>query len=212
MQYKLPDLPYSYDALEPHIDAKTMQVHHDGHHRTYVEHLNMALADYPELQKKSLEDLLTNLQEMPRKIREKIRENGGGHFNHSLLWTLLTPTSDANVPWQLENAFEDAFGSRSLFQEKFSKAATKLFGSGYIWLCLNGKDKLEIVELPNQDCPLSYELKPIFLMDLWEHAYYLKNQNRRDEYIESFWKVVNWQQLGHYFLQVQKNKHLKVAA
>jgi Fe-Mn family superoxide dismutase len=211
MEFQLPKLPYAYDALEPYIDETTLKVHHDGHHKAYVEKLNLALQDYPELQRLSLEELMTSLKKLPPAIREEVRNNGGGHFNHSLLWQCLTPPTDHEFSWQFESAFQQSFGGFPIFREKFSKVAEKLFGSGYVWLCASTDGKLGIESLPDQDCPLSLGLLPLLPMDLWEHAYYLKHQNRRSEYIEAFWKVVNWEAVDQRYLEFQKH-HFKLSA
>jgi len=194
--HKLPPLPYEYDALEPFIDEATLKVHHDGHHATYVKKLNKALKAYPKLQKLPIEELLASLDELPEKIRKDVRNNGGGHYNHSLMWKVIGPPVKSHLSEKLSDAIDEAFGSFDDFKAKFSKRAEKLFGSGYVWLCADAKGTLIIKSLPNQDCPLTKGLKPLFLMDLWEHAYYLKHQNRRPEYIETFWNLLNWDEIS----------------
>jgi Fe-Mn family superoxide dismutase len=193
--FKLPDLGYSFDALEPYIDAQTMQIHHDKHNGAYVENLNKALAQAPEaIQKMSLEELLLNLDQVPENIRTAVRNNAGGQYNHSFFWKLLKKNEGGKPSGELAKAVDDAFGSYSVFQDKLTEAATKLFGSGWGWLVLNGK-KLVITTTPNQDCPLSNPKEkesPIVGIDVWEHAYYLKYQNRRAEYVKAFWNVINW--------------------
>jgi Fe-Mn family superoxide dismutase len=193
--FNLPDLGYSFDALEPYIDAQTMQIHHDKHNGAYVENLNKALAQAPEaVQKMSLEDLLFNLDQVPENIRTAVRNNAGGQYNHSFFWKLLKKNEGGKPNGELAKSVDDAFGSYSVFQDKLTEAATKLFGSGWAWLVLNGK-KLEITTTPNQDCPLSKPKEkefPIVGIDVWEHAYYLKYQNRRAEYVKAFWNVINW--------------------
>jgi superoxide dismutase, Fe-Mn family len=193
--FKVPELGYSFDALEPYIDAQTMQIHHDKHNGAYVENLNKALAQAPEsVQKTSLEELLLNLDQIPENIRTAVRNNAGGQYNHSLFWKLLKKNEGGKPNGELARAIDDAFGSYSAFQEKLTEAATKLFGSGWAWLVLDGK-KLAITTTPNQDCPLSKPNQkqiPIAAIDVWEHAYYLKYQNRRPEYVKAFWNVINW--------------------
>jgi superoxide dismutase, Fe-Mn family len=193
--FKVPELGYSFDALEPYIDAQTMQIHHDKHNGAYVENLNKALAQAPEsVQKTSLEELLLNLDQIPENIRTAVRNNAGGQYNHSLFWKLLKKNEGGKPNGELARAIDDAFGSYSAFQEKLTEAATKLFGSGWAWLVLDGK-KLAITTTPNQDCPLSKPNQkqiPIVAIDVWEHAYYLKYQNRRPEYVKAFWNVINW--------------------
>lgn len=188
--FTLPPLPYAYDALEPYIDAQTMQIHHDKHHAAYVANLNKAIAEFPDLGKKSIEELIQNLNSIPEKIQTAVRNQGGGHLNHSLFWQMLKkgggkPSAD------LGGAIDKSFGSFSAFKEKFTEAATKVFGSGWAWLVLDGGD-LKIESSPNQDSPLSHGLQPLLGLDVWEHAYYLKYQNRRPEYIGAFWNVINW--------------------
>ena len=189
--FKLPDLSYSYDALEPHFDAKTMEIHHKKHHATYVTKLNEALAPAPELQSKTIEELLSNLNVVPEKIRTAVRNHGGGHYNHSLFWQSLSPVK-AEPAGQLLDLLNKDFASLENFKEQFTKAALSLFGSGWAWLVKNQAGQLAIVSTPNQDSPLSQGLKPLLGLDLWEHAYYLKFQNRRPDYVAAWWEVVNW--------------------
>jgi Fe-Mn family superoxide dismutase len=192
--FKLPELGYAYDALEPYIDAQTMQIHHDKHHAAYVENLNKALADAPDSTKKmSVEQILASLDTLPEKIRTTVRNNAGGHYNHSLFWKLLKKNENGKSSGDLAKAIDTSFGSFSAFQEKLSEAATKVFGSGWAWLVLKDGKTLEIVSTPNQDSPISQKSSaPILGLDVWEHSYYLKHQNRRPEYIKAFWSVVNW--------------------
>lgn len=192
MAHQLPALPYAYNALEPHIDALTMEIHHSKHHQAYVNNLNAALDKHPELHEKSLEALIQNLGDLPEDIRTPVRNNGGGHLNHSLFWELLNPEGSHEPIGDLKTAIESTFGSLDQFKEMFSQAAVSRFGSGWAWLILNSENKLEIISSPNQDNPLSDGLKPIIGLDVWEHAYYLKFQNRRPDYIATFWNVINW--------------------
>lgn len=192
MAHQLSALPYAYNALEPHIDALTMEIHHSKHHQAYVNNLNAALDKHPELHEKPLEALIQNLGDLPEDIRTPVRNNGGGHLNHSLFWELLNPEGSHEPIGDLKTDIESTFGSLDQFKEKFSQAAVSRFGSGWAWLVLNSENKLEIISSPNQDSPLSDGLKPIIGLDVWEHAYYLKFQNRRPDYIATFWNVINW--------------------
>ena len=191
MAFKLPDLPYSFDALEPVIDAKTMEVHHDKHHATYVNNLNKAVENYPEWASKSIEDLMIHLKEVPEEIRTAVRNNGGGHYNHSLFWKMMAPVGTTELKGALLDKINESFGSFDEFKKQFAAAATGRFGSGWAWLVVDG-DKLAVVSSANQDCPLSEGKKPILCLDVWEHAYYLKYQNRRADYVDNFFQVVNW--------------------
>lgn len=191
MAFKLPDLPYSFDALEPVIDAKTMEVHHDKHHATYVNNLNKAVENYPKWASKSIEDLMIHLKEVPEEIRTAVRNNGGGHYNHSLFWKMMAPVGTTELKGALLDKINESFGSFDEFKKQFAAAATGRFGSGWAWLVVDG-DKLAVVSSANQDCPLSEGKKPILCLDVWEHAYYLKYQNRRADYVDNFFQVVNW--------------------
>ena len=191
MAFKLPDLPYSFDALEPVIDAKTMEVHHDKHHATYVNNLNKAVENYPEWASKSIEDLMIHLKEVPEEIRTAVRNNGGGHYNHSLFRKMMAPVGTTELKGALLDKINESFGSFDEFKKQFAAAATGRFGSGWAWLVVDG-DKLAVVSSANQDCPLSEGKKPILCLDVWEHAYYLKYQNRRADYVDNFFQVVNW--------------------
>lgn len=191
MAFKLPDLPYSFDALEPVIDAKTMEVHHDKHHATYVNNLNKAVENYPEWASKSIEDLMIHLKEVPEEIRTAVRNNGGGHYNHSLFWKMMAPVGTTELKGALLDKINESFGSFDEFKKQFAAAATGRFGSGWAWLVVDG-DKLAVVSSANQNCPLSEGKKPILCLDVWEHAYYLKYQNRRADYVDNFFQVVNW--------------------
>jgi len=189
--HELPALPYAFNALEPHIDARTMEIHHDKHHAAYVANLNKALEGHADLQSKSVEDLLRGLAALPESIRNAVRNNGGGHANHSLFWNLMTAHSGQPSP-ALAKAIDAAFGSLSALQEKVNAAAMGQFGSGWGWLVVND-GKLEVIARPNQDSPLSEGKRPILGVDVWEHAYYLHYQNRRADYLKAWWNVVNWQ-------------------
>ncbi len=195
--FKLPALDYGYDALEPYIDAQTMQIHHDKHNGAYVENLNKALAQAPEeVQKMTLADLLTQLDKVPENIRTAVRNNGGGQYNHSLFWKLLKKNENGQPSGDLAKAIDAAFGGYPAFQTKFSEAAMKVFGSGWAWLATDGKT-VSIVSTPNQDTPISGgKLTPVVGIDVWEHAYYLKYQNRRAEYVKGFFNVINWDYAG----------------
>ena len=191
MTYKLPDLPYEYSALEPHIDTKTMGIHHDKHHAGYVNNLNAAVENYPELQKKSVMELLSNLNNVPEEIRTAVRNNGGGHANHSMFWPSMSPKGGGAPSGSLGEAIDAAFGSFDAFKEQFSKAGMTRFGSGWAWLVTNG-ETLSIMSTANQDNPISQGVIPLLGVDVWEHAYYLNYQNRRADYLAAWWNVVNW--------------------
>ena len=191
MAYTLPDLPYPKDALEPHIDAKTMEIHHDKHHAAYVNNLNAAIEKHPELGKSSAEELISNLKNVPEDIRAAVRNNGGGHVNHSMFWKLMKK-GGGKPAGDLGKAINESFGGFEQFQAKFEDAGIKRFGSGWTWLVLNSAGKLEIVSFANQDNPLMEGQRPILGCDVWEHAYYLKYQNRRADYLKAWWNVVNW--------------------
>lgn len=195
MAFQLPALPYANDALEPHIDAQTMEIHHDRHHNTYVTNLNAALENAPELQGKSLEDLIANLDAVPESIRTAVRNNGGGHANHSLFWEVIGPNGGGQPTGALADAINSELGGFDNFKEDFAKAATTRFGSGWAWLVV--KDgKLAVTSTPNQDSPIMEGQTPLLGLDVWEHAYYLKYQNKRPDYISAFWNVVNWEEVG----------------
>jgi Fe-Mn family superoxide dismutase len=196
MTHELPALPYPYGALEPHIDARTMEIHHGKHHQGYVNNLNKALEGQANLQSKSVEELLQNLEVIPESIRTAVRNNGGGHANHSLFWPCMSPNGGGEPSGELAGAIKAAFGSFANFKEQFSTAAATRFGSGWAWLCLDKGGKLMVTSTPNQDNPLSEGLRPILGLDVWEHAYYLKYQNRRPDYIAAWWNVVNWAQVA----------------
>lgn len=189
--FTLPPLPYAYDALEPQIDARTMEIHHDKHHAAYVANLNKAVADYPDLGKKSIEDLMKDLNAVPEKIRPAVRNNGGGHYNHSLFWQMMKKGGGGEPTGDLAKAIDASFGSFSTFKDGLTKAGLGQFGSGWAWLVLDGK-QLKIEPTANQDTPLSSGRTPLLGLDIWEHAYYLKYQNKRVDYIAAWWNVVNW--------------------
>lgn len=196
MAHELPALPYAHNALEPHIDARTMEIHHGKHHQGYVNNLNKALEGHPNLQSKSVEELLKDLNAIPQDIRTAVRNNGGGHANHSLFWPCMSPSGGGQPSGALAQAIKSAFGSFDSFKDQFSKAAATRFGSGWAWLCVDNGGGLVVTSTPNQDSPLSEGLTPILGLDVWEHAYYLKYQNRRPDYIAAWWNVVNWDQVA----------------
>ena len=196
MSHNLPELSYAYDALEPFFDAQTMEIHHTKHHQTYVDKLNAALEGHPGLQNQSVEDLLRGLDTVPENIRTAVRNHGGGHFNHSFFWPMLA--KETSCGGAVADAINSSFGSFDSFKEQFSNSAALLFGSGWTWLVWGGNE-LQIVTTPNQDNPLSQGKTPILGIDVWEHAYYLKYQNRRPEYISAFFNVINWDTVNDYF-------------
>lgn len=192
--HTLGDLPYEYDALEPYIDVETMHIHHDKHHAAYVDNLNKALSSVPELADTSVEDLLKDLNSIPESIRTAVRNHGGGHANHTLFWSVMCPASKSSLPQDLEETLIENFGSIEDFKKTFTEAAMTRFGSGWAWLVIDDK-KLSIMNTANQDSPLSDGFTPILGIDVWEHAYYLKYQNKRPEYIEQWWNIVNWEEV-----------------
>lgn len=189
--FTVPSLPYAFDALEPHIDAQTMQIHHDKHHAAYVTNLNKAVADMPDLAGKSVEELVKNLSSVPEKVRTAVRNQGGGHYNHSLFWQMMKKNGGGEPSAELAKAIDKSFGSFSAFKEQFTKAAVGQFGSGWAWLVKDGGN-LKIVPTANQDSPLSDGKTPLLGIDVWEHAYYLKYQNRRQDYVTAWFNVINW--------------------
>jgi Fe-Mn family superoxide dismutase len=195
MPHQLPALPYDFGALEPHIDTQTMQIHHGKHHQAYVTNLNAALDKHPELHAKSLDDLMRDLSAVPDDIRTAVRNNGGGHWNHSLFWKLMAPNAGGAPTGVVADAINASFGSFDKFKEQFAAAGVGRFGSGWAWLVSSGS-KLEIVSTPNQDNPLMDGKRAILGVDVWEHAYYLKYQNRRADYLSAWWNVVNWTEVG----------------
>lgn len=198
MTYNLPELPYAYDALEPHIDEKTMRLHHEKHHGGYVTKTNAALENHPELAELSIEELMKKLDSVPEDIQTAVRNNGGGHANHSLFWEILSPNGGGEPTGELADAINDAFGSFNDFKEKFASTGAGRFGSGWAWLVVSD-GKLEVMDTLNQDSPYSVGKTPILGLDVWEHAYYLNYQNRRPDYIEAFWNVVNWDEVAKRF-------------
>ena len=199
MPFELPVLPYAYDALEPHIDARTMEIHHSKHHAAYVTNLNNALADQPGMAKKSIEAILADLQQVPEAIRMAVRNHGGGHLNHSMFWQMMAPGKGGTPSGALAKAIDKGFGSFDSFKDGFSKAAMGRFGSGWAWLIKDKAGGLQVVSTANQDSPVSDGLKPVLTIDVWEHAYYLKYQNRRADYVAAWWNVVDWGQVARLF-------------
>jgi superoxide dismutase, Fe-Mn family len=204
MAHELPPLPYAFDALEPHVDARTMEIHHDKHHAAYVNNLNTALEAYPELQKKPLADLLSDLNAVPEAIRPAVRNNGGGHFNHGLFWKWMAGKAGGEPGGALGKAVAQAFGGFAAFKDQFTKAAMGRFGSGWAWLVADASGGLKVVSTANQDTPLADTMKPLLGLDVWEHAYYLKYQNRRADYVGAWWNVVNWAEVDSLFGQVKR--------
>jgi Fe-Mn family superoxide dismutase len=203
MAYQLPELPYAYNALEPYIDEQTMRIHHDKHHGTYVSKLNEALKGHDDLASKSIEDLVSDLNAVPENIRTAVRNNGGGHVNHSLFWQILSPNGGGEPSGAVADAIKAKFGSFADFKKQFSDAAAGRFGSGWAWLVVNNGE-LEITSTPNQDSPYMEGKTPILGLDVWEHAYYLKYQNRRPEYIEAFFNVINWDEVNKRYEAAKK--------
>ena len=195
MAFTLPALPYAYDALTPYIDEETMHLHHEKHHNAYITNANAALEKHPELADKTIEELLADLNSIPEDIRTSVRNNGGGHANHSLFWTVLAPNAGGEPTGAVKDGIEEAFGSFDAMKEKFSAAAAGRFGSGWAWLVVSD-GKLEITSTPNQDSPISEGKTPILGLDVWEHAYYLNYKNVRPEYIKAFWNLVNWDEVN----------------
>ena len=202
--FTLAPLPYPHDALEPYIDAQTMQIHHDRHHAAYVDNLNKAVANYPDLAKKSVEDLLRDLNSVPEAIRTAVRNHGGGHFNHTLYWQIMSKSGAKEPVGELAKAIDAQLGSFASFQDQLTRAATGLFGSGWAWLVLDQSKRLAIVPSPNQDTPLSMGQTPLLGIDVWEHAYYLKYQNRRADYVAAFHKIINWDPISERYSQLMK--------
>lgn len=198
MAYELPKLPYAYDALEPNFDKETMEIHHTKHHNTYVTKLNDALKGHDDLASKSVDELVADLNSVPEDIRTAVRNNGGGHSNHTFFWQILSPNGGGEPTGAIKDAIESTFGSFDAFKEKFAEVATGRFGSGWAWLVVNNGN-LEITSTANQDSPLTDGKTPVLGLDVWEHAYYLKFQNRRPEYITTFWNVVNWDEVNKRF-------------
>jgi superoxide dismutase, Fe-Mn family len=203
MTYVLPKLPYAYDALEPFIDTKTMQVHHLGHHKTYVDKLNKAMEAHPEY-RKPVDVLLTSLGELPLEVRSEVVKNGGGHANHTLFWTLLTPKKGREPSGEFASVLKNNFGRLSSFKEKFNHIAIEHFSNGWAWLCADPEGSLKMFSSRDHESPLTQGLTPLLTLDLWEHAYYLKHQNRRPEFVEAFWSVLNWDEVGERWNEFQR--------
>ena len=199
MSYSLADLPYPYDALEPYIDTKTMEIHHQKHHNGYITKLNSALETSSEWLGKDIEEIIKNLNRVPESIRTAVRNNGGGHYNHSIFWNIMGPNAGGEPGGNLASSIKETFGSFAEFKDEFSKAAASRFGSGWAWLVLDPGGKLVVLSTANQDNPLTDGFKPLMGLDVWEHAYYLKYQNRRPDYIENWWNVVNWSAVADRF-------------
>ncbi len=200
MSHTLPALPYAYDALEPHIDAKTMEIHHSRHHQTYVTNLNAALADLPELAALPLEALLARIDSLPAQVQGAVRNHGGGHANHSLFWQVMSPQGGGEPDGELAAAIERDLGGLEAFKQAFTQAALSRFGSGWAWLVVDGRGKLQVVSSANQDSPLMEGLTPILGLDVWEHAYYLKYQNKRPDYIAAFYNVIDWDEVARRYV------------
>ena len=203
MAFALPDLPYAHSALDPHIDTRTMEIHHGKHHQGYVNKLNAALEGHSDLQSKSISDLLSGIKDVPESIRTAVRNNGGGHANHSLFWTVMSPNGGGNPTGDLASAIDSAFGSFDAFKEAFSAAAGTRFGSGWAWLVVTSGGSLKVYSTANQDSPYMEGDTPILGLDVWEHAYYLNYQNRRPDYVGAFWNVVNWDQVAQNYAAAQ---------
>jgi Fe-Mn family superoxide dismutase len=199
MAYELPPLPYDYSALEPYIDTQTMQIHHDRHHATYVTNLNKALEGHPELANQSIEDLIRNLHKVPEDIRTAVRNNGGGHANHSFFWNIMGPNGGGEPAGPLGQAITSTFGSFQAFKDKFNAAGAGRFGSGWAWLVADKQGNLSVISTANQDSPLTDGQTPILGCDVWEHAYYLKYQNKRADYLAAWWNTVNWDAVNHHY-------------
>ena len=204
MAYELPPLPYDYSALEPHIDARTMQIHHAKHHAAYVAKVNLALEGHADVAGRSIDDLLRNIDSVPESIRQAVINNGGGHANHSLFWQVMGPQKGGSPTGPLADDMISTFGSFESFQAQFAAAATARFGSGWAWLGLSDSDELHVGSTANQDSPLMKGHTPILGLDVWEHAYYLKYQNRRPDYITAWWDVVNWDKVAEFYGQAKR--------
>ena len=207
MAHEVPPLPYDYAALEPVIDSQTMKLHHDMHHAAYVKNLNAALEKHPNLQSKSAEELIKDLNAVPEDIRTAVRNNGGGHVNHSMFWKIMKPKGGGDPRGAIAEAITKAFGSFKDFQTKFNDAGAKQFGSGWAWLVAEANGSLKVISSANQDNPISQGLHPIMGNDVWEHAYYLKYNNRRPEYLTAWWGVVNWDEINKRFEAAKAHKH-----
>jgi superoxide dismutase, Fe-Mn family len=204
MAYELPPLPYPKDALEPHVDTQTMEIHHGKHHQAYVTNVNKALAGKADIENKPVEELIANMEAIPADIRNVVRNNGGGHANHSMFWKIMGPKAGGAPSGPLGDAINSTFGSFDAFKEKFEAGGVGRFGSGWVWLIVNKQGNLEIVSTPNQDNPLMDGNKPVLGCDVWEHAYYLKYQNRRPDYLKAWWNVVNWSEVARFYAAAKK--------
>jgi len=201
MAFQLPPLPYDYNALEPYIDTQTMQLHHDKHHQAYITNVNNALQGHDQFDSVSVDDLLRNINQVPESIRTAVRNNAGGHANHTMFWNIMKPNGGGQPAGDLASAIQQAFGSFDAFKTAFNDAGTKRFGSGWVWLALDSSGKLQVISTANQDSPLIDGLYPVMGNDVWEHAYYLKYQNRRPEYLNAWWNVVNWDEIARRYQQ-----------
>jgi Fe-Mn family superoxide dismutase len=200
--YKLPELPYEYNALAPYISADIQHLHHSKHHATYVKNLNAALDAFPEWQGKSIEEILLSLEELPSEIKTVVRNNGGGHYNHSMFWEMMHPEGEKEPSGTLKDKIQHTFGDVKTFKEEFAKGAIKIFGSGWQWLVLDG-DQVSLMSTPNQDSPISEGKTPLLGLDVWEHAYYLQYYNKRPDYVEAWWNVVNWDNVAKRLVEVK---------
>ncbi|ACK70659.1 Superoxide dismutase [Gloeothece citriformis PCC 7424] len=201
--FKLPPLPYSYNALEPYIDEETMRFHHDKHHAGYTKKFNAAISKYPDLKIQSAEELLSNIDKLPKNIQTTVRQNGGGYLNHAIFWEIMSPNGGGQPTGEIAEAINQEFGSFEAFKNAFNEAGNSRFGSGWAWLVLDKKGKLQVVSTPNQDSPLMEGMYPIMGNDVWEHAYYLKYRNDRGQYLQQWWNVVNWNEVNKRFLLVK---------
>jgi Fe-Mn family superoxide dismutase len=201
MSFSLPPLGYAYDALEPYIDARTMEIHYTKHHQTYIDNLNKALIPYPQLQQESIDSLIAKLDTLPEAVRMAVRNQGGGHYNHSLFWKMMKKNGGGVPKGPAGEKIIKHFGSFESFQDQFNTAAKSVFGSGWAWLCVDDTEALSIVTTANQDSPLTHQKNPILGLDVWEHAYYLKYQNKRPDYISAWWHVINWEQVEENYEQ-----------
>lgn len=206
MAFELPPLPYDYNALEPYIDTQTMQIHHDKHHQAYVTNLNNALQGQDQLASMSVDDLLRNINQVPDSIRTAVRNNAGGHSNHTMFWSIMKPNGGGQPTGDLASAIQQVFGSFDAFKAALNDAGTKRFGSGWTWLVLDSSGKLQVISTANQDSPLMDGLYPVMGNDVWEHAYYLKYQNRRPEYLNAWWNVVNWDEVARRYEQARSGR------
>ena len=204
MAFELPPLPNPLDALEPHIDAQTMEIHHSGHHQTYINNLNAAIEKHPEWQGRDLEEILRDIDSVPEDIRTAVRNNGGGHSNHTLFWEIMGPNAGGEPQGELAQAIQQAFGGFQEFKQQLSQKAIGQFGSGWGWLVVGSGGELQVISTPNQDNPLMQGLTPILGLDVWEHAYYLKYQNKRPDYVAAWWNVVNWPKVAEYHTQAKE--------